>query len=101
MQRHEEIETVIIGAGQAGLSSAYHLRRYGVDFVLLDHADGPGGAWRYRWDSLVLGRVHGIHDLPGMPLPESDPDLPASRVVADYFGRYERRFALPVRRPGG
>jgi hypothetical protein len=96
---YREIDAVVIGAGQAGLSTAYHLRRDGVGFVLLDHAGGPGGAWRSRWDSLVLGRTHRIHDLPGMPLPAADPDVPASRVVADYFGAYERRFELPVRRP--
>ncbi|GAB3874937.1 hypothetical protein GCM10029964_017770 [Kibdelosporangium lantanae] len=55
-----EIDVVVVGAGQAGLSSAYHLRHYGVDHVVLDGDDGPGGAWRHRWESLPLDRVHGF-----------------------------------------
>lgn len=94
---------VVIGAGQAGLSAAYHLRRTGFEnntgFVVLDHGKRPGGAWQYRWPSLRLGKVHGIHDLPGMPLGTRDASRPASDVVSEYFGRYERAFDLPVLRP--
>jgi glycine/D-amino acid oxidase-like deaminating enzyme len=64
-----ETDVVVIGAGQAGLSAAYHLRRTGFangsDFVVLDHGKRAGGAWQYRWPSLVLGTVRGIHDLAG------------------------------------
>ena len=66
-----EVEVVVIGAGQAGLAGAYHLRRSGFeperDFVVLDHAPAPGGAWQFRWPSLTLSTVNRIHDLPGMP----------------------------------
>ena len=55
----------VIGAGQAGLSAAYHLRRQGLEYVVLDGEDGPGGAWRHRWRSLRMGTVNGIFDLPG------------------------------------
>ncbi|HEY3505890.1 MAG TPA: NAD(P)-binding domain-containing protein [Actinocatenispora sp.] len=96
---YREIDAVVIGGGQAGLSSAYHLRGHRVEFELLDHGSGPGGAWRDRWDSLLLGRTHRIHDLPGLPFGEPDPELPASVVVPAYFARYERTFDLPVRRP--
>ena len=94
---------VVIGAGQAGLSAAYHLRRTGFrngsGFVVLDHGKRPGGAWQYRWPSLRLGKVHGIHDLPGLAFGGADTNRPASEVVSDYFGRYERTFDLPVLRP--
>lgn len=97
------LEAVIIGAGQAGLAAAHGLARGGLnsgaDFLVLDANDGPGGAWRHRWDSLTLGRAHGIADLPGMRLGEVDPTVPASRIVADYYGRYEEKFGLDVRRP--
>ncbi|WP_156756381.1 FAD-dependent oxidoreductase [Actinokineospora pegani] len=92
-------DVVVVGAGQAGLSAAYFLRRSGLDFVVLDANPGPGGAWRHRWPSLRLGKVHGIHDLPGRKLESADPDRPASEVVADYFAAYEREFDLSVRRP--
>ncbi|GAB3520431.1 NAD(P)-binding domain-containing protein [Arthrobacter monumenti] len=97
------LEAIVIGAGQAGLSAAYHLKRLGLvpeeDFIVLDSNDGPGGAWRHRWPSLTLGAAHNIHDLPGMPLGEPDPNEPASAVVCRYYQKYEGEFELPVHRP--
>lgn len=90
---------VVIGAGQAGLSAAYALRRAGAEFVVLDGDGGPGGAWQHRWPSLRLDRAHRIHPLPGLALPDADPATPASEVVAGYFADYEQRFELPVHRP--
>lgn len=94
---------IVIGAGQAGLAAAHELVARGLvpgrDLLVLDADDGPGGAWRHRWDSLVLGKAHGIADLPGMPLERPDPTVPASRVVAEYYGAYEQKFGLDVVRP--
>ncbi|MFD0067238.1 NAD(P)-binding domain-containing protein [Streptomyces sp. NPDC056690] len=98
-----EIDVVVIGAGQAGLSSAYHLRRAGFEpernFVVLDHSPRPGGAWQFRWPSLTYGKVHGMHSLPGMELTDADPSRPSSEVIAAYFASYEETFDLRVRRP--
>ncbi|REE99257.1 NAD(P)-binding domain-containing protein [Thermomonospora umbrina] len=96
---YERVDVAVIGAGQAGLSSAYALRRSGLGFVVFDHNPGPGGAWRHRWPSLTLSAAHRVHDLPGLPLGEADASRPASEVVSEYFGRYERTFDLPVHRP--
>ncbi|MFI0444655.1 NAD(P)-binding domain-containing protein [Actinomadura sp. 6N118] len=93
------MDVVVVGAGQAGLSAGYFLRRSGLDFVMLDHAPRAGGAWQFRWPTLTLGTAHNIHDLPGMPLEDRDPERPASEVVSEYFARYEREFGLDVRRP--
>ena len=95
----KNIDVVVIGAGQAGLSAAYHLTRMGIDFVLLDANAAPGGAWQHRWNSLHMGTVNGIHELPGFPVPPADPGARANVVLPEYFAEYERRFALPVRRP--
>lgn len=94
---------VVIGAGQAGLSAAHHLVRRGLrpfrDFVVLDANDGPGGAWRHRWDSLTFDAAHGLHPLPGAPLAAPDPKEAAAAVVTRYYGAYEDEFELPVIRP--
>ncbi|MFI5640502.1 FAD-dependent oxidoreductase [Streptomyces goshikiensis] len=97
--RHAAVDVVVVGAGQAGLSSAYHLARAGIGHVVLDHAPRPGGAWQYRWPSLTYGRVHGMHALPGMELTGADPLRPSSEVIGEYFTAYEERFGLRVRRP--
>ncbi|MFD9480593.1 FAD-dependent oxidoreductase [Streptomyces nojiriensis] len=94
-----DVDVVVIGAGQAGLSSAYHLTRAGLDHVVLDHAPRPGGAWQFRWPSLTYGKVHGMHALPGMELTGADPLRPSSQVIGEYFAAYEDRFDLRVRRP--
>ncbi|MDT9684413.1 NAD(P)-binding domain-containing protein [Streptomyces sp. TRM76323] len=98
-----DVAVVVVGAGQAGLSAAYHLRRAGYvpdrDFVVLDHAPGPGGAWQFRWPSLTYGRVHGMHALPGMELTGADASRPSAEVIGGYFARYEEAFDLRVHRP--
>ena len=105
-----EIDTsvVVVGAGQAGLSVAYYLRRLGLDpgndFVLLDRGPVTGGAWQLRWEALRLGSAHRVNDLPGMDelglsFETADRQLPARQVVADYYARYEQHFQLQVVRP--
>jgi thioredoxin reductase len=100
-------DIVVIGAGQAGLSSAYHLKKRrlapGQGFVVLDQSPQPGGAWQFRWPSLRLSTVNRIHDLPGMHFSEAvDTDateVEASIAVPRYFAAYEKAFDLPVYRP--
>lgn len=100
-------QILVIGAGQAGLSAAYHLRQRGLEagrgFIVLDRAPRAGGAWQYRWPSLTLSTVNRIHDLPGLPFSEaidtSASEVQAAVAVPAYFEAYERAFALNVLRP--
>ena len=101
-----KLDIIVIGAGQAGLSSAYHLKRLGLqpgrDFLVLDRAPAPGGAWQYRWPSLTLSTVNRVHDLPGMSFAETaggDASVQASIAVPQYFAAYESHFGLDVLRP--
>ena len=91
-------DSVVIGAGQAGLSASYHLRRLGLDHVVLDADDAPGGAWQHRWDSLTMDDVHGVADLPDGAAPGGGHDR-ANVVIPTWFADYERRHDLPVLRP--
>lgn len=93
----------VIGAGQAGLSAAYHLVRMGFSrydgVVVLDRNPAPGGAWQHRWDSLTMHDVHGVSNLPGVAVPGSAGDEQANVFVPQYFAHYETTFELPVLRP--
>ncbi|WP_317620439.1 NAD(P)-binding domain-containing protein [Streptomyces sp. CBMA156] len=102
------MDVLVVGAGQAGLSAAYHLRRRGFaphqagadgGFVVLDADAAPGGAWAHRSPSLRMATVHGVHDLPDTEFPPPAPEAPAREVVPRYFAAYEARHALPVVRP--
>ena len=96
----------MVGGGQAGLATAFYLRRAGLvpgtDFVVLDADDGPGGAWQHMWPGLRLFSPSAYSSLPGWMMPtwndERDGYPPRSHVV-DYLSRYEARYGLDVRRP--
>lgn len=96
---HGTTGVVVIGAGQAGLSAAYHLQRRGLAYQVLDAEAGPGGAWRHRWKSLVMATVNGISDLPGIAKPEVDPAEPSSEFLSRYFAGYEQELGIEVMRP--
>jgi putative flavoprotein involved in K+ transport len=92
----EKHDTVVIGAGQAGLAAGYHLARRGKPFVILDAADRVGGSWLNRWDSLKLFTPSIRDNLPGMPL-GGGYRFPTKDEILDYFERYVATFELPVR----
>lgn len=118
-------DVVVIGAGQAGLSAIHHLLRRGFrpadelsvaaspdpallppvagpgerSFLALDAEQGPGGAWRHRWESLTMATVNGISELPGMPAVDHHPSIPSNQAIPEYFADFEDRHAAPVERP--
>jgi putative flavoprotein involved in K+ transport len=93
----EHIETAIIGAGQAGLATAYHLQRLGRPCLILDSNEHVGDNWRTHWDSLRLYSPAGYDGLPGMPFPAPRWSYPTKDQVADYLQAYADQFELPVR----
>jgi putative flavoprotein involved in K+ transport len=94
----QHIETLIIGAGQAGLSTGYHLQRRGRPFLIVDGADRIGDNWRHQWDTLRLYSPAKYDGLPGLPFPADDPwHFPGKDEVAAYLESYALHFDLPVR----
>ena len=95
-QSGEHPEVAVIGAGQAGLTAGYFLRRQGRRFVILERAREIAAAWRTRWESLTLFTPRRYSALPGLPFP-GDPDgYPGRDEVIAYLARYAEAFELPV-----
>jgi putative flavoprotein involved in K+ transport len=93
----ERFDTVVIGAGQAGLSAGYHLRKTGRSFVIVDANARIGDTWRQRYDSLRLFTPARYIGLPGGRFPGKQTATPTKDEMADYLESYAARFSLPVR----
>jgi putative flavoprotein involved in K+ transport len=91
------VETVVIGAGQAGLATGYHLARRGREFVILDAGRRVGDNWRSHWDSLRLFTPARVAGLPGMRFPAPPASYPTKDQMADFLETYAATFDLPVR----
>jgi putative flavoprotein involved in K+ transport len=94
----ERIETVVIGAGQAGLAMSYHLSRLGREHVILEEK-WPGHRWRTeRWDAFALQAPNWTLDLPGYSYQGDDPDgFDARDEVARFVEGYAGFIRAPVR----
>lgn len=93
----ENVPVVVVGAGQAGLATGYHLARHGISFVILEAADRVGQTWRGRWASLKLFTPARFSGLPGLPFPGGRDRFPGKEEVADYLEKYATTFELPIR----
>jgi putative flavoprotein involved in K+ transport len=93
----ERLDTVIIGGGQAGLVTGYHLRKHDREFVILDANERIGDAWRKRWDSLRLFTPARFCSLDGWRFPAPKVHFPTKDEMGDYLEAYAARFDLPVR----
>jgi putative flavoprotein involved in K+ transport len=94
----EHINTVVIGAGQAGLCTSYYLSQQDHEHVVLEQADMLAPAWRQRWDSFTLVTPNWALQLPDYPYQGDDPDgfLPKKDVI-DYVEGFAATFDPPVR----
>lgn len=92
------VETLIIGAGQAGLALSHHLSAQRRPHLLLERGR-VGERWRSeRWDSFRLLTPNWQADLPGMDYAGDDPDgFMDKAAVVDMFERYARTIDAPVR----
>lgn len=93
----QHTETLIIGAGQAGLATAYHLRQLGRDCLIVDGNQRVGDNWRRRYDSLRLYTPIKYCSLPGLTFPGEPWSYPTKDDVADHLEAYALHFDLPIR----
>lgn len=91
------LDVIIIGAGQAGLASAWQLQQHGLNFLILDEQKRPGGNWRNYYDSLELFSPASYSSLPGLAFPGTPGHYPARDEVVLYLEDYAARFRLPIR----
>src|SRR6266496_6045712 len=93
---HQIVDTLVIGAGQAGLAAGYQLQRAGRSFTVLDAAAQPGGSWPHYYDSLRLFSPARFSSLPGLPFPGDPERYPARDEVIAYLRQYAEHFQLPL-----
>ena len=92
----ERFDTVVIGGGQAGLATGYHLARRDVPFLILESNERIGDSWRKRWDSLKLFTPARYDGLPGWHFPAPAWSFPTKDEMADYLESYATWLDLPV-----
>ncbi|MHB9801056.1 flavin-containing monooxygenase [Pseudomonas sp. MT3] len=92
-----EIDTLVVGAGQAGVAMSEHLTALGVPHIVLEKSR-IAEAWRTgRWDSLVANGPAWHDRFPNMEFPVGPDDFPHKEQVADYFVAYAKQFDAPIR----
>ena len=93
-----EIDTLVVGAGQAGVAMSEHLSKLGVPHLVVER-NRIAEAWRTgRWDSLVANGPAWHDRFPGLEFDGLDPDAFAGKEqVAEYFEAYARKFNAPIR----
>ncbi|MEO4052809.1 NAD(P)/FAD-dependent oxidoreductase [Solibacillus sp. CAU 1738] len=92
----EILDTIVIGGGQAGLASGYHLQKKGLRFLILEASDQIGGSWPSYYDSLKLFSPAGYSSLPGLKFPGNQNRYPQRDEVIRYLQDYKSKFELPV-----
>ena len=91
------VDTIVVGAGQAGLATSFELGRVGVDHIVLEK-DRIGAGWANRWENFCLVTPNWSVQLPGFPYDGDDPDgfMPRDEIVS-YLERYAASFNCPAR----
>ncbi|WP_050182084.1 flavin-containing monooxygenase [Domibacillus robiginosus] len=92
----EHYEVAIVGAGQAGITIGYYLKKEKVPFIILDKNEKAGDSWRKRYDSLILFTPRKYSSLPGLHMNGLPEGLPTKQEMADYLTEYVNYFKLPI-----
>lgn len=93
----QDSQVVVVGAGPAGLATAYYLSQRGIEHSVLERGNQVGNTWAHLYDSLTLHTGKHLSSLPGMPFPSGTPLFPSRQQFLDYLHLYARRFQLPIK----
>lgn len=89
-------DVIVIGGGQAGLASGYHLKKRGLSFLILEAGEDAAGAWPQYYDSLKLFSPAAYSSLPGLPITSQGKRYPNRDEVIQYLKKYATHFDLPL-----
>jgi len=87
-------ESLVIGAGPAGLAVGACLKRCGVPFQIVEQADAVGASWRHHYDRLHLHTDRDHSALPYLDFPKGTPRYPSRDQVIAYMERYAEHFGI-------
>lgn len=90
------LDSIVIGGGQAGLASGYHLQKKGLQFLILEGNNQAIGSWPQYYDSLKLFSPSRFSSLPGMKFPSDSDQYPMRDEVIRYLQDYTKHFKLPI-----
>src|SRR5687767_3224337 len=90
-------DTLVIGAGPAGLASSRALTLTGARHLVLERGSRPGQTWADLYDSLVLHTARPLSALPGLPFAKGTGLFPKRQDFVAYLEQYATRFAVPLR----
>ena len=85
---------LVVGGGQAGLSTAARLAQLQVDTLIVDRAPRIGDNWRKRYHALTLHNQVQVNHLPTMPFPPSWPTYIPKDKLAAWFEAYVEAMEL-------
>lgn len=91
------LDTIVIGGGQAGLATGYHLQKKRLRFLILEANNQATGSWPHYYDSLKLFSPARFSSMPGMKFPGDPNHYPARDEVIRYLQSYQKEFQLPIR----
>ena len=89
-------DAIVIGGGQAGLATGYHLQKSGLKFLILESGERAAGSWPKYYDSLQLFSPARFSSLPGMKIPGNPDRYPTKLEVISYLEDYQKYFNLPI-----
>lgn len=90
----QKLDTLVIGAGPAGLAVAACLKKRGASCTIVERAGSVGSSWRHHYDRLHLHSDRDRSTLPYFPFPAGTPRYPSRKQVVEYLELYARHFEL-------